>query len=40
LEIIVFKAADRFDADGVLTDLVTIEGVLRAMELLKTRGRA
>jgi chromate reductase len=40
LEIIVFKAADRFDADGVLTDLVTIEGVLRAMELLKTRVRA
>ena len=37
LEIIVFKASERFDADGTLIDQVTIEGVQRAMSMLKSR---
>ena len=36
-EVIVFKASERFDADGVLTDAVTIESVRYAMQMLKER---
>ncbi len=36
-EVIVFKASERFDADGVLTDRVTIDAVKNALALLKMR---
>jgi chromate reductase len=36
-EVIVFKASERFDAAGQLIDPVTIEGVQRAMAMLKAR---
>jgi chromate reductase len=35
LEVIVFKASERFDEDGVLTDQITIESIVRSMEMLK-----
>jgi len=36
-EVIVFKASERFDVNGVLTDAVTIEAVQHAMQMLKAR---
>jgi chromate reductase, NAD(P)H dehydrogenase (quinone) len=36
-ELILFKASERFDADGVLTDLVTMDGIARTMSMLKER---
>jgi chromate reductase len=36
-ELIVFKASERFNADGVLTDPVVIDGVHKALALMKAR---
>jgi chromate reductase len=38
-EVIVFRAAERFDADGRLTDAVTIEAVRHALDLLQRTSR-
>jgi hypothetical protein len=36
-ELILFKASERFDANGVLTDQVTIDGIARTMSMLRER---
>jgi chromate reductase len=36
-ELIVFKAAERFDANGVLTDNVVIEGIHKSLALMRER---
>jgi chromate reductase len=35
IEVIVFKASERFDQDGTLTDQITIESIVRSIEMLK-----